>query len=114
MRVVSHGLFDGYQQILAEEIIRALKFELERVEAPADLVMQLTGSIAFAVTSLIDGTAGIERDGEQVSPLLTFVVGEEELESAGGNSWMHEYVYRLLPNVFASSSSDDTSDSGDS
>ena len=59
MRVVSHGLFDGYQQILAEEIIRALKFELERVEAPADLVMQLTGTIAFPVTSLIVGWSPI-------------------------------------------------------
>lgn len=79
MRVVSHGLFDGYQQILAEEIIRAGKFELERVEAPADLVMQLTGSIAFAVTSLIVGRSPIatQREAARMKrtlvPLLLFV-----------------------------------------
>jgi len=53
---------------------------------------------------LLDDVAGFERDGEAVSPILTFLVGEGELEFAGGNSWMHEYIYRLLPGVLAEGS----------
>ncbi len=103
MQIVSKGCFDKYQQILTEEILRSIKLELERVEAPKELVEQLTGRIAFAVTSLIDDVAGIESEGEEINPLLTFLIGEEELECAGGNSWMHEYVYELLPKVCGAS-----------
>ncbi len=103
MKLVSTGSFDRLQQALAEELIRTVKRELERVDAPPEVIEQLSRSIAFAVASLLDDVAGFERDGEAVSPMLTFLVGEEELEFAGGNSWMHEYVHRLLPGVLAES-----------
>ena len=101
MKLTSTGLFDRLQQALAEELIHTVKRELERADAPSDLIKQLSGSISFSVASLIDDVAGFEKDGEEVSPILTFLVGEEELEFAGGNSWMHEYIYDLLPSVFA-------------
>jgi len=101
MKLVSNGSFDRLQQALAEELIRTVKRELESVDAPPEMIDRLSGSIAFSVASLLDDVAGFERDGEAVSPMLTFVVGEEELEFAGGNSWMHEYIYRLLPGVLA-------------
>jgi len=100
MKLVSTGSFDSRQQALAEELIRTVRRELERVDAPPEMVVKLSGSIAFAVASLIDDVAGFESDGEPVSPMLTFLVGDQELEFAGGNSWMHEYIYRLLPVVF--------------
>jgi hypothetical protein len=62
------------------------------------------GSIGFAVASLLDDVAGFEVDGESVSPLLTFLTGENTLEFCGGNSYMHEYVHRLLPGLFQSKS----------
>ena len=101
MKLVSNGSFDRLQQALAEELIRTVKRELESVDAPPEMIDQLSGSIAFSVASLLDDVAGFERDGEAVSPMLTFAVGEDELEFAGGNSWMHEYIYRLLPGVLA-------------
>ena len=101
MKLVSNGSFDRLQQALAEELIRTVKRELEGADAPPELIEQLSGSIAFSVASLLDDVAGFERNGEAVIPMLTFLTGEDELETAGGNSWMHEHVYRLLPSVLA-------------
>lgn len=101
MKLIETGSFDRLQQALAEELIRTIKRELEKVEAPDDLVEELSGNIAFSVASLIDDVAGFEKDGEAVSPMLTFLIGDDELEFAGGNSWMHEYIYRLLPRIFS-------------
>ena len=105
MKLVSHGSFDSKQKALTGAILRAIRNELERVETPAELVKQLTGSIGFAVTAILDNSRSVEVDGNALSPVLTFLVGEDELEFGGGNSWMHEYVYRLLPAVFAEPSS---------
>lgn len=101
MKLTKTGSFDRLQKALAEELIRTVKRELERVDTPPELIEQLSGSISFSVASLIDDVAGLESDGEEVNPMLTFLIGEEELEFAGGNSWMHEYIYDLLPYVFA-------------
>ena len=101
MKLVSHGTYDSRQQALTEAMLRAIKRELQAVDVPPELVEQLTGSIAFAVTSLLDDVASIEVEGEALSPVVTFQVAEDELAFACGNSWMHEYVYRLLPAVFA-------------
>ena len=100
MKLVSNGAFDRLQQALAEELIRTVKRELEAVDAPSEVIAQLSESIAFSVASLIDDVAGFEVNGEEVSPMLTFLVGDDELEFAGGNSWMHEYIHRFMPVVF--------------
>lgn len=90
MQLVTTGTFDRLQQALAEELIRRIKAELERVVAPPELIEELTGSIAFSVASLIDDTVGFERNGEAVTPMLTFLIDEQKLEFAGGNSWMRK------------------------
>lgn len=99
MKLISHDSFDDRQQALTAALIEAIARELKKVDAPEDLVEQLTGSIAFAVTALIDDSASEDFAGGTLSPMLTFQVGEDELAYAGGNTWMHEYVYRLLPVV---------------
>ena len=101
MKLVSNGAFDRLQQALAEELIRTVKRELEAVDAPPEVIAQLSESIAFSVASLIDDVAGFEVNGEEVSPMLTFLVGDDELEFAGGNSWMHEYIHQLMPTIFS-------------
>lgn len=99
MKLVPHPSFDDRQKALTEAILVAVAVELKKVDAPRDLVEQLTGSIAFSVTSLIDDSTSVDFSDGNVAPLLTFQVGENELAYAGGSSWMHEYVYRLLPGV---------------
>ncbi len=101
MKLVQTGAYDRLQQVLVKELILTVRRELQAVDAPAELVEELSGKIAFSVASLIDDTAGFEEAGEAVSPMLTFQVADDMLEHAGGNSWMHEYVYKLLPVVFA-------------
>jgi hypothetical protein len=107
MQLVSHGSFDSKQQVLAEAILRAIRSELEKVDAPPEMVEQLTGSIGFAVTAILDDSRSIEIEGKALSPVITFLVGSNELEFGGGNSWMHEYVYSLLPAVMAGASAKD-------
>jgi hypothetical protein len=101
MKLVSNGSFDSHQQALTEAILHAIKTEIEAVDAPAEIVEQLTGRIAFAVTSLLDGVAPVELGSGTASPMLTFLVEDGALEFGGGNSWMHEYVYRLLPKTMS-------------
>jgi hypothetical protein len=100
MELTTDGDYTERQQALVEHILSAIKLELEQVETPSELVQQLTGSIAFAVTGLIDGTSSAEYNGSELDPHLTFPIGTERLLYAGGNSWMHEYVYRILPTLF--------------
>lgn len=102
MNLVSTDAFDRLQHALTTKLLRTIRTELKQVDAPEDLVEQLTGHIGFAVASLLDDVAGFEVDGESVSPLLTFRTGEKTLEFCGGNSYMHEYVHRLLPGLFQS------------
>jgi hypothetical protein len=63
-------------------------------------VRDLTQDIAFGITALIDGVSDLTVDGQEVSSVLTFSTGEDELEFAGGNSWMHEYVARQISQSF--------------
>ena len=100
MQQVTNGDYTERQQALTEALLRAIKQQLEDVDAPPELVQKLTGSIGFAVTSLIDGVASADYGGQELNPILGFSIGAEQLLHAGGNSWMHEYVYRILPRLF--------------
>ena len=102
MKLVQTGAYNRLQQGLVVELLKTVRGELERVETPDYLVRQLTESICFSVARLIDDVAGFEHNGEEVSPMLTFLVADDELEFAGGNSWMHEHVHGLIPGVFSS------------
>ena len=100
MQLTTDGDFIERQKTFVECLIRAIRQELEDVDAPPEVVQQLTGSIAFAVASLIDGTSSAQFQGEELNPHLAFRTGPEELLYAGGNTWMHEYVYLILPSIF--------------
>ena len=98
MKLVDNGSFDRLQQAFVVELLRTVKRQLVGVEAPEEMVEELTGRIGFAVAGLIDDVAGFESNGEEVTPVLTFQTADDELEYFGG-SYLHEYVYRLLPAV---------------
>lgn len=100
MNLVKDGDYIERQKLLVEEMLRSIKSELEAVDAPEELVENLTGRIGFSISSFLDGVASIEFEGGELNPVLTFQVDEDKLLYAGGNSWMHEYVYRLLPKLF--------------
>jgi hypothetical protein len=99
VKLISHDSFDDRQQRLTAAILEAIARELKNVDAPADIVRQLTGSIGLAVTTLIDDSASFSFGDGELSPMLTFQISSDELAYGGGNTWMHEYVYRLLPDI---------------
>lgn len=99
MKLVPHHSFDDRQQALTVAILEVIAAELKKADAPGELIEQLTGAIAFSITALLDDSASVDFADGEISPMLTFQVGNEELAYAGGNTWMHEYVYRLLPSV---------------
>jgi hypothetical protein len=99
MHLVSDPSFDDRQQCLVTAILEAVSGELKKVDAPDELISSLTGSIGFAVAALLDDSRSVDFRGGALSPVVTFQLGNDELAFAGGNTWMHEYVYRLLPQV---------------
>ncbi|TRW97150.1 hypothetical protein [Candidatus Methylobacter oryzae] len=103
MNLVKEGEYIERQKLLIEEILRAIKSELEDVETPEELIESLTGSIGFSVAILLDGAASIKLEDKELNPMLTFQIDEDKMLYSGGNSWMHEYVYRLLPKLFSNS-----------
>jgi hypothetical protein len=86
MRLKRSSRFDNYQQEMCRRIIEEIKHVLVSAEAPEELVRDLTQDIAFGITALIDGVSDLTVDGQEVSSVLTFSTGEDELEFAGGNS----------------------------
>jgi len=92
--------FDEHQAIFIGEIIEQIKGKLEDAGLTGEKLKEVTGNIAFGIACTIDDTAGIEFDGIEVNPYLTFLAGENELMHCGGNSFTHEYVFGVLDEVF--------------
>ncbi len=61
---------------------------------------ETTGKIAFSIACTIDDTAGIEFEGTEVNPYLTFLRDDDDIMHCGGNSFTHEYVFGILDEVF--------------
>jgi hypothetical protein len=92
--------YDEHQVIFIGDIIEKIKANLEEAGLTGEKLKELTGNIAFSIACTIDDTAGIEFDGIEVNPNLTFVDGENELIHCGGNSYTHEYVFGVLDEIF--------------
>lgn len=93
--------FDKLQEVLVSEIIEQIRFKLINAGISGDKLRDITGEIAFSVASTIDDTAGIEVDGLNVKPYLTFASEEDQLIHCGENSCMHEFVSTIIGKVFS-------------
>lgn len=94
--------FDHYQRILADEIVERIKFKLREAGLEGVVLEETTGNIASSVTSVIDGLAGIEADGVEVNPYLTFSTEDDELIHCGENSYTHDHLIGALKKAFDS------------
>ncbi|MES9991283.1 MAG: hypothetical protein ABW098_04980 [Candidatus Thiodiazotropha sp.] len=92
--------FEQLQEILVRELIEQIRFKLAQGGVTGDKLRELTGEIAFSVTSTIDGQANIEQDGLEVHPYLAFIGSEREIIHCGENSFGHEYVADLISQLF--------------
>jgi hypothetical protein len=100
---IDTGDFDNKQLILIDEIIQKVKWAIENAELPnvdAQEIKKLTGKICFGIASLIDNSATIKIDGKEIIPYLTFFDGQDTLIHHGSTSFLHEYVYGVLDDVF--------------
>ncbi len=87
--------FDKQQAVLVDELVKTIQVKLVEAGLGKSDIKDLTASLAFSITCVIDGIADIESGGEQVRPYLTFQVNDE-LVHCGENSFMHELIYDAL------------------
>jgi len=92
--------FEEHQAIFAREIVEKVKIKLQEGGVEQEKLEDLTASIALSITSTIDDTAGIEADGVEVHPYLTFRTNDDEIIHCGENSYMYDYVYGAMKKLF--------------
>jgi hypothetical protein len=89
------GKFEERQAVLVNELAKTIQVKLAEAGLDSDKISELTLSLAFSITSVIDGISGIEADRMDVRPYLTFQI-DDELVHCGENSFMHELVYDVI------------------
>jgi hypothetical protein len=94
--------YENLQEIFVGEIIQQIRLKLMQAGISGDQLIDLTGEIAFSVTSTLDGNAMIERDGVDVNPYLVFSNDEDEIIHCGENSFTHEFVAGEMDKAFNS------------
>jgi hypothetical protein len=87
--------FEEHQDIFVTELVKTIQVKLVEAGLESDKVKELTGALAFSITCMFDGISGIESNGTEVQPYLTFQV-DDELVHCGENSFMHELIYDVL------------------
>jgi hypothetical protein len=92
--------FEEHQAIFTAEIVEKVRIKLQEAGVDQEKLEDLTASIALSIASTIDDTAGIEADGTEVHPYLTFRTNDAEIIHCGENSYTHEHVYGAMKNLF--------------
>ena len=92
--------FDQLQEIFARELIERIRLKLLEAGIAGTTLKEVTGEIAFSVTSTLDDIAIIQKDGVAAHPFLTFVDDDDQLIHCGENSYAHELIASLMDEVF--------------
>ena len=92
--------FEEHQAIFISEIVEKIKIKLQEAGVDPEKLEDLTANIALSVASTIDDTAGIEADGVEVHPYLTFRATDDDIIHCGENSYTYEYVYGAMKKLF--------------
>jgi len=97
---LASSTFDEQQAIFTAEIVERIKIKLQEAGVEQDKLEDLTASIALSIAATIDDLAGIETDGVEVHPYLTFRTNEDELIHCGENAYTYENVYSAMMKLF--------------
>ncbi len=92
--------FDAYQVALIKEITQSIAVKLVEAGLHGELMENTAANIAFSVASILDDTTGIEANGDEVHPYLTFRAGESDLVHCGENAYTYEFVTGILKEMF--------------
>ena len=92
--------FDKCQAILVDEIAQRIKVRLIEAGMEGKQLEDYVAKITFSIASVIDDMAGIESDGFEVRPYLTFRADDDVLVHCGENSYTNEFVHLTLKKLF--------------
>ena len=92
--------FDQLQSILIGGIIDSVKEHIDAANLPADKARDLLENISFSVATILDASRSVEYEGVEATPVITFQEGNDSLIYPGGNSWMHEYVFGTISDIY--------------
>ena len=92
--------FDELQELFIGEVIDKIRIKLEEAGLKGLEMEEVAGAIAFSLASTIDDTSGIEVDGVEVHPYLTFRDEDDNLVHSGDNSYIYEFVPGALKKLF--------------
>ena len=92
--------YEALQEGFVGEVIQQIRLKLMKAGITGDQLIDLTGEIAFSVTSTLDGNAMIERDGLNVHPYLVFS-NDDQIIHCGENSFTHEFVAGEMDKAFS-------------
>jgi hypothetical protein len=92
--------FDEWQSYFSYEILRIIKDKLSEAALPRDQVRDLSESIGFSLSTLLDGSSTFSVDGTVLTPMLTFSKDDGVLVHQGSPSDLHEYVFGNLDELF--------------
>ena len=92
--------FDNWQACFSFELLKSIKEQLNAAGLPAKQVRDLTESIGFDVSCLIDGSAEFSIEGKTITPVLTFSAQDGVLVHQGSPSNLHDYTYGNADELF--------------
>lgn len=92
--------FEKTQKIFIKAMVESVMIKLVESGLEGRQLEEATASVAFSIASLIDDTSGIESDGIDVKPYLTFRVGDDEIIHCGENAYTYEFVRVALKDLF--------------
>ena len=98
--ILNVSKFEEHQAIFISEIVEKIKIKLQEAGVGPEQLEDLTASIALSVASTIDDTAGIDVDGVEVHPYLTFRAADDSIIHCGENSYTYEFVYGAMKKLF--------------
>ena len=97
---VASAQFDEQQGLFTVELVERIKIKLIEAGIGQELLEDLTAGIALSIAGIIDDLAGIEVDGVEVHPYLTFRVADDEIIHCGENSYTYEQVHGAMKRLF--------------
>jgi len=92
--------FDELQDLFIGEVTDKVRVKLLEAGITGLEMEEITANIAFSIASTIDDTSGIEIDGVEVHPYLTFRDEDDNLVHSGENSYTYDFVRGALKKLF--------------
>lgn len=94
--------FDKFQIALIKEMTQTIAVKLVEAGMQGEQMENTTANIAFSIASILDDTTGIEADGVEVHPYLTFHADDTQLIHCGENAYTYEFLTGVLKEMFES------------